>query len=158
MAMLRKKEKKAAVKLPRKSPKPAPKAAAKPKAEPKGEAKRPAAAAPGAALARQAPAGLEPHTKSFVREAEILDEKIGRQIERIQKDYVALGEMFLEMFKKWYHRALGYGRFEEYLKARYPDQGKTQIFQNMRIVKELTAGDNPEVAREDVREMPRDYA
>jgi hypothetical protein len=101
---------------------------------------------------------IEQHSKIVVREAQRLDEKIVKTIDRIEKDFVVLGEMFAEMHDKGYHRALGFGMFPDYLKARYPDRSRTQIFQAMRIVRELTSGENPAVSKDDVREMSRDNA
>jgi hypothetical protein len=99
-----------------------------------------------------------PYSKTFVREAQRLDERIVKTIERIQKDVIALGEMFGEMQTKGYHIALGFSTFTNYLQARWPEQSKTQVFQAMRIVRELTQGDHPAVSKEDVREMPRNNA
>ena len=107
----------------------------------------------------------EVHSKAVVREAQRLDDKIVKTIDRMGKDFVVLGEMFQEMQDKGYHRALinpetgkAFGQFKDYLAARYPDQSRTQVFQAMRIVRELTAGPNPAVSRDDVREMSRDNA
>jgi hypothetical protein len=107
----------------------------------------------------------EQFSKTVIREAQRLDEKIVRTIDRMGKDFVVLGEMFSEMQSTGYHRAIinpvtgrGYGMFPEYLKARYPDRSPTQIFQAMRIVRELTSGPNPSVSKDDVREMSRDNA
>jgi hypothetical protein len=92
-------------------------------------------------------------SKAFVREAQRLDEKIVKQIDKVSKDIVSLGEMFDEMHLKGYHKALGYVVFADYIQARWPDRSKTQIFQAMRIVRELTTGEEPAVKREDIREM-----
>jgi hypothetical protein len=97
-------------------------------------------------------------SKTMIREAQRLDEKIVKTIDRMQKDFVVLGEMFDEMQSTGYHRALGYGQFPDYLKARYPERSPSQIFQAMRIVRELTNGPNPSVSKDDVREMSRDNA
>lgn len=103
----------------------------------------------------------EGFTKAAVREAQRLDEKIVKTIDRLKKDYVVLGQMFNEMHKKGYHRALGFNRFEDYMRDRYPDQGKSQVFQAMRVVRELGPGEDgskPTVSDDDLREMPRDNA
>lgn len=97
-------------------------------------------------------------SKTMIREAQRLDEKIVKTIDRVSKDFVVLGEMFQEMQDTGYHRALGFGQFGDYLKARYPGRSTSQINQAMRIVRELTSGDNPTVSKEDVREMSRDNA
>jgi hypothetical protein len=103
--------------------------------------------------------GADGYSKTFQREAQRLDEKIVKTLDRMQKDVTVLGEYFDEMHTKGYHRALGYSRFEDYLRNRFPDAlSKSQVFQAMRIVRELTAGDNPAVSKEDVREMPKDNA
>ena len=121
---------------------------------------------PTTALARVEGTDItEVHSKAVVRDAQRLDDKIVKTIERIGKDFVVLGEMFQEMQDKGYHRALinpetgkAFGQFKDYLAARYPDQSRTQVFQAMRIVRELTMGPNPTVSRDDVREMSRDNA
>jgi hypothetical protein len=100
----------------------------------------------------------EIHSKTFLRKAQRLDEKIISTIDRVEKDIIVLGEMFDEMQSTGYHRALGFGMFPDYLKARYPDRSRTQIFQAMRIVRVLTSGPSPAVSKDDVREMSRDNA
>lgn len=100
----------------------------------------------------------EQWSKAMVREAQRLDDKIIKTIDRVEKDVVVLGEMFAEMHDSGYHRALGFGQFPDYLAARYPNRSKSQIFQSMRIVRELTSGPNPAVSKDDIREMSRDNA
>jgi hypothetical protein len=101
---------------------------------------------------------VEQFSKAMIREAQRLDEKIIKTIDRIETDVIVLGEMFAEMHDSGYHRALGFGIFGNYLKARYPNRSTTQITQAMRIVRELTSGDHPAVSKDDVREMSRDNA
>ena len=98
-------------------------------------------------------AGLD---KAYLKEAQKLDAKIIETINRMGKDVVCLGEAFGEMQDKGFHVALGFPRFEDYLAARWPERGagKSKVFQAMRIVRELTSGENPTVSKEDVRDMP----
>lgn len=95
---------------------------------------------------------------SFKRKAEKLDKKIRAIVNRIETDYVALGEQFLEMKTKAYHTTLGFPRFEEYLANVIPQKSKSQIFQAMRIVRELTEGEKPAVSKDEVRSMTRENA
>jgi hypothetical protein len=101
---------------------------------------------------------IEQFSKVFIREAERLDEKIIKTIDRIGTDVIVLGDMFAEMQETGYHRALGFGIFGNYLKARYPKHSTTQITQAMRIVRGLTRGESPSVSKDDIREMSRDNA
>lgn len=103
------------------------------------------------ATSPEAPASML--SKSFIKEAQRLDAKIVATIDRMGKDIVYLGQAFGEMQDKGYHTALGFQRFELYLTARWPDQAKTQVFQAMRIVRELTGGPSPAVADDDIRQM-----
>jgi hypothetical protein len=104
-------------------------------------------------------------TKTELREAERLDEKIVKTIARIGKDVIALGEMFEEIQRNGWHRAfldpetgIPFRRMEDYIRSRGGDLGKSQVFQAMSIVRHLTSGPNPVVSKEDVREMPKDNA
>jgi hypothetical protein len=97
-------------------------------------------------------------SKSFVHQAEKLDGQIVKTLERIDRDVVGVGEMFREMKEKGFHVALGFPNFAAYVDQRCPNTSKSQVFQAMRIVRELTSGPNPSVSREDVKLMPKDNA
>jgi hypothetical protein len=96
--------------------------------------------------------------KSFLKEAEKLDTKIVNTIDRMGKDVIFLGEAFNEMQDKGFHVALGFPRMEDYIKARWPEQNKSTVFQAMRITRELTGGEKPAVSVEDVRAMSKGNA
>jgi hypothetical protein len=97
-------------------------------------------------------------SKSFIKEAQKLDKWIVETIRRVGNDVISLGRAFLEVQTKGYHVALGFKRAEDYIEARWPDQGKTQVFQAMRIVRELTTGDKPSVTEDDIRSMTKENA
>lgn len=97
-------------------------------------------------------------SKSFIKEAQKLDKWIVETIHRVGNDVISLGRAFLEVQTKGYHVALGFKRAEDYIEARWPDQGKTQVFQAMRIVRELTTGDKPSVTEDDIRSMTKENA
>jgi hypothetical protein len=117
---------------------------------------------PGTALAKVGPEIVvdpkDNFTKTEMREAERLDEKVQKTIARMGKDLIAVGEMFEEIQSKGFHRALGFNRMEDYIRSRGGELGKSQVFQAMSIVRNLTSGPNPTVSKEDVREMPKDNA
>jgi len=125
---------------------------------------------PGTELAKVGPeiVVVDP-TKEFsrteIREAERLDDKVTKTIARMQKDLIAVGEMFEEIQRKGYHRAIinpetgqPFTRMDDYIRSRGGELGKSQVFQAMSIVRHLTSGPNPTVSKEDVREMPKDNA
>jgi len=94
----------------------------------------------------------------FAKAATKLDGKIQATIDKVGRDMTALGEMFLEVKDKGYHVAMGFPVFADYVKARFPGTSKTQVFEAMRVVRELTSGDNPVASSEDIRGMSQDNA
>lgn len=76
---------------------------------------------------------------SFLNEAKKLDQELRETWKTIQKDVVRVGEILLEMKTKRMHIALGYPNFENYVQDAC-GQSKTQAFEAMRIVRELTTG------------------
>jgi len=99
----------------------------------------------------------DPIDVRFLKAAQKLDARITTTVERVYRDWTALGEMFDEARTKGYHTALGIPVFEDYIKARLPDRnGKTQVFEAMRVFKLLVKDET--VSREDVRGMTQGNA
>src|ERR1039458_2893280 len=104
-------------------------------------------------------------TKSFIRAAEAAD----AEILKMQADYdinliqlksestISIGEKCLEFQAKAYHVALGFSVFSDWTRNRL-HMSPAQIFEGMRIVRELTSGDKPIVAREDAVQITRENA
>lgn len=107
-------------------------------------------------ITQEAPAGQL--SRSFIKEAQRLDERIVKTIDRMGKDVISLGEAFNEVQSKGYHVALGFKRMEDYINARWMGESKTQVFQAMRIVRELTSGPNPVATGDDIRNMTKENA
>lgn len=99
----------------------------------------------------------EPQTinKRFQRAAERLDLRIVETGANIGRQFVALGELADEMSTTGGYRALGFSTVSDYFNNRFPDRGASQIFQAMRVVRNLTQGDRPVITREDAREIPQ---
>jgi len=86
----------------------------------------------------ETPAAAQPST-SFLEQAKKLDQELRETWRSIQKDMVRLGQILLEMKNKRMHIALGYQNFEKYVQEAC-GHSKTQAFEAMRIVRELTTG------------------
>ena len=118
------------------------------------------------ALVPSEPGNQKPKlTKSFIRAAEAAD----AEILKMQADFdinlirlksestISIGEKCLEFQAKAYHVALGFSVFSDWTRNRL-HMSPAQIFEGMRIVRELTAGDKPIVAREDAVQITRENA
>ena len=108
---------------------------------------------PGDKPANLSHSPTDQRSEGFKKKAEALDGKIVKTIATIGSSFVKLGEYFGEAKDKGYHVALGFNSFTDYLAARYPEKSKTQVYEAMRIVKELTTGDDPAVTTEDLGQM-----
>jgi hypothetical protein len=114
---------------------------------------------------------------SFKKKADKLHAKILAKIESIDKGIVELGEMGLDMKDQAYFTVIRrsvdedgnayenpalapcYKTSSEYFRAVLPQgNGKTQMFQAMRVVRELTSGDNPIMTRAEVNGMTKENA
>ncbi|MGA9209840.1 MAG: hypothetical protein WB347_18705 [Terriglobales bacterium] len=78
-------------------------------------------------------------SSSFINQAKKLDEELRETWRTIQKNVVRVGEILIEMKNKRMHFALGYPNFEIYVQDAC-GHSKTQAFEAMRIVRELTTG------------------
>jgi hypothetical protein len=90
----------------------------------------------------------------FIREAKALDAKIIKEISNVGRGITALGRHFQEARDKGTYIPLGFKNLPDYIAARWPDQSKTQVYEAMRVVRELGSGDNPVVPEKDLNEMP----
>jgi len=115
-----------------------------------------------AALAKTPPSFVstepDPVDLRFQKAAIKLDTKIVAKIRNMSLDFVELGAMCNEMTAKGYYRALGFNTKTAYFKDRFPDKGKSQLFEAMRIERVLTSGEDPVVSKEDVLAMPQENA
>jgi hypothetical protein len=109
--------------------------------------------------------GIPKLTKSFIRSAEAADAGIQNMltaynisITRLKSEFsITLGEKCREFQANAYHVALGFPVFSDWARNRF-QRSPAQIFEGMRIVGELTAGDKPILAREDAVQITQENA
>jgi hypothetical protein len=91
---------------------------------------------------------------AFVRKAKALDERIQREIAVLGRGIVSLGKLFRQAKDDGIYVPLGFKTFGDYIDARTTDKGKSQIYEAMRVVRELSGGDKPAVSDADLDQMP----
>jgi hypothetical protein len=114
---------------------------------------------------------------SFKKKAEKAHAKFVAKIEQVDRGIVELGEMGLDMKDKAYFTAIRrtvdengqpydkpdqaptYKTSAEYFRAVLPQgSGKSQMYQAMKVVRELTSGEKPIMTREEVNGMTKENA
>jgi hypothetical protein len=99
----------------------------------------------------------KPLTKAFIAKAQANDQKIDDTLETIGRGWSSLGELFSENKASGYHVALGFASFADYSESK-AGKSKSQVYQAMALVKELSSGPNPTIPREELGSITQENA